>query len=84
MFCFFCEYIWLLLKPFEFSWVYWTERRVKMEIDVPTSVAYTCYSDRQAIPRWMPFISSVKVTALLPTPLIFTYHFIYIFLISVR
>ena len=32
-----------------------------MELDVPTSVAYDCYSDREAIPRWMPFISSVKV-----------------------
>lgn len=32
-----------------------------MEIDVPVSVAYNCYSDREAIPRWMPFISSVKV-----------------------
>lgn len=32
-----------------------------MEIDVPISVAYKCYSDREAIPRWMPFISSVKV-----------------------
>lgn len=37
------------------------ECRVKMEIDVPTSVAYECYSDREAIPRWMPFISSVEV-----------------------
>ncbi|OMO64064.1 putative cyclase/dehydrase protein [Corchorus capsularis] len=32
-----------------------------MEIDVPVSVAYKCYSDREAIPNWMPFISSVKV-----------------------
>lgn len=32
-----------------------------MEIDVPISVAYDCYSDREAIPRWMPFISTVKV-----------------------
>lgn len=35
--------------------------RVKMEVDVPTSVAYKCYSDREAIPQWMPFISSVEV-----------------------
>lgn len=34
-----------------------------MEIDVPISVAYNCYLDREAIPRWMPFISSVKVLA---------------------
>lgn len=32
-----------------------------MEVEVPASVAYNCYSDREAIPRWMPFISSVKV-----------------------
>ncbi|CAL5423253.1 unnamed protein product [Camellia sinensis] len=32
-----------------------------MDIDVPASVAYNCYSDREAIPRWMPFISSVKI-----------------------
>ncbi|KAF3628999.1 putative protein phosphatase 2C 47-like [Capsicum annuum] len=31
-----------------------------MEVDVPTSVAYKCYSDHGAIPEWMPFISSVK------------------------
>ncbi|PHT90099.1 hypothetical protein T459_05212 [Capsicum annuum] len=35
--------------------------RVKMEVDVPTSVAYKCYSDHDAIPEWMPFISSVKM-----------------------
>ncbi|XP_074315987.1 uncharacterized protein LOC141652431 [Silene latifolia] len=34
---------------------------VKMEVDVPVSVAYNCYSDRESIPQWMPFISSVKV-----------------------
>lgn len=33
-----------------------------MEMEMPISVAYKCYSDREAIPRWMPFISSVKVT----------------------
>ncbi|KAF3437724.1 hypothetical protein FNV43_RR20480 [Rhamnella rubrinervis] len=38
-----------------------TECRVKMEIDVPTSVAYDRNSDRESIPRWMPFISSVKI-----------------------
>lgn len=32
-----------------------------MQVDVPTSVAYNCYSDREAIPQWMPFISSVEV-----------------------
>lgn len=32
-----------------------------MDIDVPISVAYNCYSDREAISQWMPFISSVKI-----------------------
>ncbi|XP_029129406.1 uncharacterized protein LOC109809899 isoform X2 [Cajanus cajan] len=39
----------------------WQDCTVKMEIDVPVSVAYACYSDREAIPKWMPFISSVKI-----------------------
>ncbi|KAI5674865.1 hypothetical protein M9H77_05815 [Catharanthus roseus] len=39
----------------------WQDCTVKMEIDVPISVAYACYSDRESIPQWMPFISSVKV-----------------------
>ncbi|XVF80741.1 hypothetical protein PTKIN_Ptkin15bG0099300 [Pterospermum kingtungense] len=39
----------------------WQDCTAKIEIDVPASVAYKCYSDREAIPNWMPFISSVKV-----------------------
>ncbi|XP_050237228.1 uncharacterized protein LOC126686955 [Mercurialis annua] len=39
----------------------WQDCTVKMEIDVPVSVAYNCYLDRESIARWMPFISSVKV-----------------------
>ncbi|MED6120135.1 hypothetical protein PIB30_018163 [Stylosanthes scabra] len=39
----------------------WQDCTVKMEVDVPVSVAYACYSDREAIPNWMPFISSVKI-----------------------
>lgn len=39
----------------------WQDCTVKMELDVPCSVAYKCYSDREAISRWMPFISSVKI-----------------------
>ncbi|KAM0027387.1 putative coenzyme Q-binding protein COQ10, START [Helianthus debilis subsp. tardiflorus] len=39
----------------------WQDCTVKLEIDVPISVAYNCYLDREAIPQWMPFISSVKV-----------------------
>ncbi|KAE8696996.1 Detected protein of unknown function [Hibiscus syriacus] len=38
----------------------WQDCSVKMEIDVPASVAYNLYSDREAIPNWMPFVSSVK------------------------
>uniref|UniRef100_A0A803LEY5 Coenzyme Q-binding protein COQ10 START domain-containing protein n=1 Tax=Chenopodium quinoa TaxID=63459 RepID=A0A803LEY5_CHEQI len=34
---------------------------VKKEVDVPASVAYNCYLNREDIPKWMPFISSVKV-----------------------
>lgn len=32
-----------------------------MEVDVPVSVAYKCFSDREAMPKWMQFISSVKI-----------------------
>ncbi|KAF8387623.1 hypothetical protein HHK36_026276 [Tetracentron sinense] len=39
----------------------WQDSTARLEIDIPCSVAYDFYSDREAIPRWMPFISSVKV-----------------------
>eukprot|EP00262_Sarcandra_glabra_P002764 TRINITY_DN1315_c2_g1_i1.p1 TRINITY_DN1315_c2_g1~~TRINITY_DN1315_c2_g1_i1.p1 ORF type:complete len:221 (-),score=25.39 TRINITY_DN1315_c2_g1_i1:194-829(-) len=48
------------IKPFS-PVMAWQDCTVRMEIDVPCSVAYDCYSDREAVPRWMPFISSVKV-----------------------
>ncbi|XP_044503952.1 uncharacterized protein LOC123224380 [Mangifera indica] len=48
-------------KPFSSPVMVWQDCTVRTEIDVPVSVAYNCYSDREAIPRWMPFISSVKV-----------------------
>lgn len=32
-----------------------------MEVDVPVSVAYNFYLDRESFPKWMPFISSVEV-----------------------
>lgn len=38
--------------------------RVKMKVEVPVSVAYGLYSERESIPRWMTFISSVKVMSL--------------------
>ena len=53
-------YICLLLCPTS-SRISEIKCRVKMEVDVPVSVAYDCYSDREAMPKWMPFISSVKV-----------------------
>nr|XP_018681455.1 PREDICTED: uncharacterized protein LOC103986268 isoform X2 [Musa acuminata subsp. malaccensis] len=39
----------------------WQDCSSEIEVDVPCSVAYDCYSDREMIPKWMPFISSVKV-----------------------
>ncbi|XP_074585078.1 uncharacterized protein LOC141840887 [Curcuma longa] len=39
----------------------WQDCSSEIEVDVPCSVAYDCYSDRETIPKWMPFISSVKV-----------------------
>ncbi|XP_042476112.1 uncharacterized protein LOC122057853 isoform X2 [Macadamia integrifolia] len=39
----------------------WQDCTATMEIDIPCSVAYNCYSDRESIPRWMPFISSVEI-----------------------
>ncbi|XP_031279679.1 uncharacterized protein LOC116138079 isoform X2 [Pistacia vera] len=49
-------------KPFSSPVMEWQDCTVRTEIDVPVSVAYNCYADREAIPRWMPFISSVKVS----------------------
>ncbi|CAH8356946.1 unnamed protein product [Eruca vesicaria subsp. sativa] len=39
----------------------WQDCTVKMEVDVPVSVAYNFYLDRESFPKWMPFISSVEV-----------------------
>ncbi|KAK8951462.1 hypothetical protein KSP39_PZI004160 [Platanthera zijinensis] len=39
----------------------WQECSSVIEADVPCSVAYECYSNKELIPQWMPFISSVKV-----------------------
>ncbi|XP_057461535.1 uncharacterized protein LOC130751851 [Actinidia eriantha] len=49
-----------IFKPFS-PVMEWQDCTVKMDMDVPVSVAYNCYSDREAIPGWMPFISSVKI-----------------------
>lgn len=39
----------------------WQDSKAEIEVDIPCSVAYTCYLDREVIPQWMPFISSVQV-----------------------
>nr|XP_010914696.1 uncharacterized protein LOC105040021 isoform X1 [Elaeis guineensis] len=66
----------LLLKSSSYGWrrrhsltrirpfspvMQWQECSSEIEVDVPCSVAYDCYSDRETIPQWMPFISSVKI-----------------------
>ncbi|CAG7908885.1 unnamed protein product [Brassica rapa] len=40
----------------------WQDCTVKMEVDIPVSVAYNFYLDRESFPKWMPFISSVEPT----------------------
>ncbi|KAL5700705.1 hypothetical protein ACHQM5_026119 [Ranunculus cassubicifolius] len=47
------------IKPFS-PVMQWQDCSARKEVDIPVSVAYNCYSDREAIPKWMPFISSVK------------------------
>lgn len=47
-------------KPFSVS-MEWQDCTVKMEVDIPVSVAYNFYLDRESFPKWMPFISSVEV-----------------------
>ncbi|KAJ3669598.1 hypothetical protein LUZ60_011548 [Juncus effusus] len=39
----------------------WQDCSSEIEVDIPCSLAYQCYSDREAIPQWMPFISSVSI-----------------------
>ncbi|KAI0510840.1 hypothetical protein KFK09_011449 [Dendrobium nobile] len=39
----------------------WQDCSSVIEADVPCSVAYECYSNKELIPQWMPFISTVKV-----------------------
>ncbi|CAN1159164.1 hypothetical protein LINPERPRIM_LOCUS12254 [Linum perenne] len=52
----------LFSKPYSPPVMQWQDCTVKKEIDIPVSVAYDCYSDREAIAKWMPFISSVQPT----------------------
>ncbi|KAG2330925.1 hypothetical protein Bca52824_002105 [Brassica carinata] len=49
-----------VLKRFD-TLMEWQECKVKKKVEVPVSVAYGLYSQRESIPRWMTFISSVKV-----------------------
>ncbi|CAN1159163.1 hypothetical protein LINPERHAP2_LOCUS22542 [Linum perenne] len=51
----------LFSKPYSPPVMQWQDCTVKKEIDIPVSVAYDCYSDREAIAKWMPFISSVQI-----------------------
>ncbi|GJN05364.1 hypothetical protein PR202_ga22985 [Eleusine coracana subsp. coracana] len=46
----------------------WQECTTELEVDVPCSVAYQCYSERENIPQWMPMISSVKLTVAYEVP----------------
>ncbi|PKA52697.1 hypothetical protein AXF42_Ash001678 [Apostasia shenzhenica] len=48
-------------RPFLSPVMEWQDCSSVIEADVPCSVAYKCYSNRELIPNWMPFISSVKV-----------------------
>ncbi|KAJ4820779.1 Polyketide cyclase / dehydrase and lipid transport protein [Rhynchospora pubera] len=50
-------------KPmrYKFPVMEWQDCSAEIDVDVPCSVAYQCYSDRETIPQWMPFISSVTV-----------------------
>lgn len=52
------------VEIFNLGWV--LRFRVKMEVDVPVSVAYNFYLDRESFPKWMPFISSVEVDLIFP------------------
>ncbi|GAB2254493.1 hypothetical protein Droror1_Dr00022302 [Drosera rotundifolia] len=39
----------------------WQDCKVKLDVDIPAAVAYKIYLDREAMPKWIPFISSVEV-----------------------
>jgi hypothetical protein len=47
---------------YEFMTEYCLGNRTELEVDVPCSVAYQCYLECENTPKWMPMISSVKVT----------------------
>ena len=49
-----------------------------MEVDVPLSVAWELWSDKEGVNRWMPWIASVKVPNTYPFSTMF-----FLFLISI-
>ncbi|KAJ3702143.1 hypothetical protein LUZ61_005848 [Rhynchospora tenuis] len=54
---------WRSRRPMRYTFpvMEWQDCSAEIDVDVPCSVAYQCYSDRETIPQWMPFISSVTV-----------------------
>ena len=50
-----------------------------MEVDVPLSVAWELWSDREGVNRWMPWIASIKVPNTYPFSTMF-----FLFLISIQ
>lgn len=39
----------------------WQDITARVEVDVPLSVAWELWSDREGVNRWMPWIASVKI-----------------------
>ncbi|TVU21088.1 hypothetical protein EJB05_30702, partial [Eragrostis curvula] len=39
----------------------WQECTTELEVDIPCSLAYQCYLERENTPQWMPMITSVKI-----------------------
>lgn len=39
----------------------WQDNTARVEVDVPLSVAWELWSDREGVNRWMPWIASVKI-----------------------
>jgi uncharacterized membrane protein len=39
----------------------WLENSAEQEVAIPVEKAYEMWEDRERIPQWMPWITSVKV-----------------------
>lgn len=39
----------------------WQDSTARVEVDVPLSVAWELWSDREGVNRWMPWIASIKI-----------------------